>query len=150
VALPEAEAVLPPLEPLEELRLDIAYGSTFPRTHPMEHLRAAMDERGILRACDIHTAELGRQIRVGGIVITRQRPDAGGFVFVTLEDETGHADIAVSPGAFERFQDIIRLSPALIVRGKLVGMGDARNIAAAHFAPLSVEDVPAARSHDFH
>jgi error-prone DNA polymerase len=154
VPLLEPEAELPPLDPLEELRLDVMYGNAFPGAHPIEHLRAEMERRGILRACDIHTAEIGRQIRVAGLVITRQRPDAGGFVFVTLEDETGHADVAVSPGAFLRFQDVIRMSPALIVRGKLVGTGDARNIAGTHFAPLTVEqadaDLPAAHSHDFH
>ena len=59
--------------------------------------------RGVLRAADLRTARQGRRVRVAGMVITRQRPGtAKGFVFLTLEDETGIANIIVRPDLFAR------------------------------------------------
>jgi error-prone DNA polymerase len=76
--------------------------------------------RGILRAVDLRTARQGRRVRVAGMVITRQRPGtAKGFVFLTLEDETGIANIIVRPDLFARDRLVIIEEPFLIVDGVL-------------------------------
>jgi error-prone DNA polymerase len=76
--------------------------------------------RGVLRAIDLHRARQGRRVRVAGMVITRQRPGtAKGFVFLTLEDETGIANIIVRPDLFVRDRLVIVEEPFLIIDGVL-------------------------------
>ena len=88
--------------------------------HPMALRRDELAMRGILRASDLHTARHGRRVRVAGMVITRQRPGtAKGFVFLTLEDETGIANIIVRPDLFARDRLVIVEEPFLIVDGVL-------------------------------
>jgi error-prone DNA polymerase len=88
--------------------------------HPMALRREELAMRGILRAIDLRTARQGRRVRVAGMVITRQRPGtAKGFVFLTLEDETGVANIIVRPDLFARDRLVIIEEPFLIVDGVL-------------------------------
>ena len=88
--------------------------------HPMALRRDELAMRGILRAGDLRTARQGRRVRVAGMVITRQRPGtAKGFVFLTLEDETGIANIIVRPDLFDRDRLIIVDEPFLLVDGVL-------------------------------
>jgi error-prone DNA polymerase len=88
--------------------------------HPMALRRDELAMRGILRAVDLRTARQGRRVRVAGMVITRQRPGtAKGFVFLTLEDETGIANIIVRPDLFARDRFVIIEEPFLIVDGVL-------------------------------
>jgi hypothetical protein len=71
-------------------------------------------------------------------------------VFLTLEDETGHADVAVPADVFRCFQHVIRLSPALRIRGRMTTDGRAHTLSALQIAPLPFErDIPI-DSHDFH
>ena len=71
--------------------------------HPVSLARAELDRRGVTRAADLARVADGRRARVGGIVIVRQRPGtAKGFVFITLEDETGFANAIVTPAALRR------------------------------------------------
>jgi error-prone DNA polymerase len=88
--------------------------------HPMALKREELAMRGILRASDLHGARQGRRVRIAGMVITRQRPGtAKGFVFLTLEDETGIANIIVRPDLFARERLVIVEEPFLIVDGVL-------------------------------
>ena len=88
--------------------------------HPMALRRDELAMRGVLRACDLRTARQGRRVRVAGMVITRQRPGtAKGFVFLTLEDETGIANIIVRPDLFARDRLVIVEEPFLLVDGVL-------------------------------
>ena len=88
--------------------------------HPMALRREELAMRGILRAIDLKSARQGRRVRVAGLVITRQRPGtAKGFVFLTLEDETGVANIIVRPDLFARDRLVIIEEPFLIVDGVL-------------------------------
>ena len=76
--------------------------------------------RGVLRAADLPQAREGRRVRVAGMVITRQRPGtAKGFVFLTLEDETGIANIVVRPDVFERERLTVIRQPFLLIDGIL-------------------------------
>src|SRR5436189_2231062 len=88
--------------------------------HPMALRREELATRGILRAIDLRSGRHGRRVRVAGMVITRQRPGtAKGFVFLTLEDETGVANIIVRPDLFARDRLTIVEEPFLLVDGVL-------------------------------
>jgi error-prone DNA polymerase len=112
-----------PLKPMTESeRLVADYagtGFTIGR-HPMALRREELAMRGVLRAIDLKSARQGRAVRVAGMVITRQRPGtAKGFVFLTLEDETGVANIIVRPDLFARDRMVIVEEPFLVVQGVL-------------------------------
>jgi error-prone DNA polymerase len=112
-----------PLQPMTEAERLVAdyagMGLTVGR-HPMALRRDELAMRGILRAQDLRTARQGRRVRVAGMVITRQRPGtAKGFVFLTLEDETGIANVIVRPDLFARDRLTIIEEPFLIVDGML-------------------------------
>src|SRR5207244_5411677 len=88
--------------------------------HPMAMRRAELAMRGVLRAVDLPYAPNGRRIRVAGTVIARQRPGtAKGFVFLTLEDETGIANIIVRPDLFTEQRAAVIGEPYLLVEGTL-------------------------------
>ena len=75
--------------------------------------------------------------KVGGLVITRQRPGtAKGFVFLTLEDETGLINIIVNPATYERYRRVVRASTALIVEGVVQKDQGTIDIIAKHFWPF--------------
>jgi error-prone DNA polymerase len=89
-------------------------------------------------------------VEVAGLVITRQRPEsASGALFMTLEGETGHVDISLSEKIFLRFQNVVRLSPALRIRGVITADGRARNVSALSLAPLRFERSLPVDAHDF-
>ena len=88
--------------------------------HPMALRRGDLSLRGVLRASDLPSARNGRRVRVAGMVITRQRPGtAKGFVFLTLEDETGISNIIIRPDLFDRERLVVIRQPFLIVDGVL-------------------------------
>ena len=88
--------------------------------HPMALRRDELALRGVLRASDLAQARDGRRVRVAGMVITRQRPGtAKGFVFLTLEDETGIANVIVRPDLFDRERRTVVGQPFLLVDGVL-------------------------------
>jgi error-prone DNA polymerase len=116
----EAPCPLKPMTEAERVTADYAgMGLTVGR-HPMALRRDELAMRGIVRASDLSTARQGRRIRVAGMVITRQRPGtAKGFVFLTLEDETGIVNIIVKPDLFARERLAIVEEPFLLVDGVL-------------------------------
>ena len=88
--------------------------------HPLALRRAELALRGVLRAADLPRGRNGRRVRVAGAVITRQRPGtAKGFVFLTLEDETGISNIIVRPDLFDRERMTVIGQPFLLVEGVL-------------------------------
>jgi error-prone DNA polymerase len=114
------ECPLKPMTEAERLVADYAGTGLTVGRHPMALKRDDLAMRGILRARDLYTARQGRRVRVAGMVITRQRPGtAKGFVFLTLEDETGIANIIVRPDLFARDRLVIVEEPFLIVDGVL-------------------------------
>ena len=121
--------------------------------HPMQHLRSLLAPNEILRASDImKRAKDGERVAVAGLVICRQRPGtAKGFVFLTLEDETGMVNIVVTPKRFEQQALLISTSPLLLVRGVLQIEQTVVNVRGDYFRALQAEvGAEYARSHDFH
>ena len=102
----------------ERLIADYAGTSLTIGPHPMSMRRSELALRGVLRAVDLSRGRHGRRVRVAGAVITRQRPGtAKGFVFLTLEDETGIANIIVRPDLFSEQRGAIVGEPYLLVEG---------------------------------
>jgi error-prone DNA polymerase len=119
--------------------------------HPMKHIRPLLPQ-GVLRAAEVHASRDGDRIAVAGLVICRQRPGtAKGFVFLTLEDETGMVNVVVTPKRYERDALLIATSPLLLVRGTLQIEQRVVNVRGEVFRALS-DNVGAgwAGSHDFH
>ena len=116
----ESRAPLPPMTPTERIVADYAGTGLTVGPHPMAFRREELALRGVLRAIDLRRARNGRRVRVAGAVITRQRPGtAKGFVFLTLEDETGMANIIIQPALYTTQRMTIVEEPFLLVEGLL-------------------------------
>ena len=146
----EAECPLKPMTEAERLVADYAGMGLTTGRHPMALRRHELATRGILRATDLPATRQGRRVRVAGMVITRQRPGtAKGFVFLTLEDETGIANIIVRPDLFARDRLIIVEEPFLIVDGVLQVQDGVMSIRAEQVQGLKSVNV-AFDAHDFY
>ncbi|RNI22291.1 error-prone DNA polymerase [Flexivirga caeni] len=122
--LPVRVAYQPPLLPElsigELLMHDLQATGISPGDHPIRHVRADLDARGVLPVHQLQGFQTGRRVEVGGVVTHRQRPaTAGGITFVNVEDETGILNVIVSRGVWHRYRRIARASPAMVVRGIL-------------------------------
>src|SRR5687767_8535337 len=118
--------------------------------HPVAYHRAELKKLDALRAIDIRKLRNGSFVRVAGWVIVRQRPGtAKGFMFLTLEDETGVSNIIVTPQLFDRYRIELVDHPFLLIEGALQNQDNVISVKASHVQPLSFK-VAAAVSHDFH
>ena len=118
--------------------------------HPMSFLRASLATRGVQRAIDLLRARAGRRVRVAGAVLVRQRPGtAKGFVFLSLEDETGIANVIVTPDVFGVYKRTIVDEPYLLVEGVLQNQDGAVSVKADRVDGLRHEG-PEVDSHDFY
>jgi error-prone DNA polymerase len=142
-----------PLKPMTESERIVAdfagTGLTIGR-HPMALRRDELAMRGVMRAIDLHSVQQGRRVRVAGMVITRQRPGtAKGFVFLTLEDETGIANIIVRPDLFARDRLVVIEEPFLVIDGVLQNQDGVTAVRAEVIRGLKGVDV-AFDAHDFY
>ncbi|MFI5707919.1 error-prone DNA polymerase [Kribbella sp. NPDC051620] len=123
--------MLPGMTGVETTMADLWATGISPDDHPIRHVRPALDERGILRANQLSTAEDGSRVYVGGVVTHRQRPaTAAGVTFLNLEDETGMINIVCSNGVWNRYRRIARESSAMIIRGRLERSQGVTNLVA--------------------
>jgi error-prone DNA polymerase len=114
------QSPLRPMDAPERLQADYAGMSLTIGPHPMALRRSELALRGVLRAADLPRARDGRRVRVAGMVITRQRPGtAKGFVFLTLEDETGISNVIIRPDLYDRDRTVVVRQPFLMVEGVL-------------------------------
>jgi error-prone DNA polymerase len=116
----EAISPLPPMSTLDRLRADITGTNLTIGPHPVARFRDLLREAEVLRAVDLPYRRDGDFVRVAGAVICRQRPGtAKGFLFLTLEDETGLVNVIVRPDQFDRFRKLLTDAPLLRVDGVL-------------------------------
>src|SRR5215472_1870437 len=116
--------------------------------HPMKLLREKLPN--IWRATDLVQAQHGSTIEIAGNVICRQRPGtAKGFVFISLEDETGVSNAIVEPDLFERFRLVITEEAFLLIEGQVQNSDDVVLIKAQEIKPLVHETLVGSESHDF-
>lgn len=139
---------LPGMSDVDVLVADVWATGLSPQTHPARFLRAELDRAGALPIDRLAGVESGTRIRVGGIVTHRQRPaTAGGVTFVNLEDETGMLNVTCSPGLWQRYRKVARMSTALLVRGRLENVAGVLNLVADRLDAISPPI--AATSRDF-
>ena len=133
-------ASLPALEPIELTEADYRMTGLSLAGHPMTHLRAVLAPNGVLSAREVgERGHDGQRIAVAGLVICRQRPGtAKGFVFLTLEDETGMINIVITPDRFEEHALLISTSPLLLIRGTLQIEDKVVNVRAKQFRKLEL------------
>ena len=133
----------------ERLQADYAGTGLTIGPHPMALRRADLALRGVLRATDLPQARDGRRVRVAGMVITRQRPGtAKGFVFLTLEDETGIANVIVHPDLFDRQRTTVIGQPFLLVEGLLQHQDGVISVKAERVQ--GIEGAASVDAHDFY
>jgi error-prone DNA polymerase len=140
---------LPAMNYAERIRADFNGTNMTTGKHPMALLRPAL--RGVLSAAELAHARSGSRVRVAGNVICRQRPGtAKGFVFVSLEDETGISNSVVTPPIFEANRLIITKESFLIIEGRLQHRDNVIHIKADKFERLDPGALMGSRSYDFH
>ena len=117
--------------------------------HPMAWRRAEMNARGVTPANQLAAVPDGRVVRIAGSVIVRQRPGtAKGFVFLSMEDETGIMNAIITPQMFDRYKFPVLGEPFLLIEGVLQNLDGVISVKAGH-----IEGLPAgatAESHNFH
>jgi error-prone DNA polymerase len=133
----EPAANFAPLLPVEETAFDLWGTGLTTGTQAIAHFRKRLDAHGVIAAARLGAMPNHLVCKVGGMVITRQRPGtAKGFVFLTLEDETGLVNVIVNPTVYERNRRVVRSSPALIIEGTLQREQGCVDVLAKRFWPL--------------
>jgi len=150
--LPESD--LPsPLQPMnqeERLVADFRGTGLTVGPHPVAYRREWLNAMGIRRASELRELPSGKRLRIGGCVIVRQRPGtAKGFVFLSLEDETGVANAIIAPDLFHRNRLLLASEKFLAIEGILQNQDNVISVKAERVLPLFVTKAETV-SHDFH
>jgi error-prone DNA polymerase len=133
----------------EEMQADFSTLGLTTGEHPMALLRERL--AGVCPAAELKHQRHGARVTIAGSVICRQRPGtAKGFVFISLEDETGIANAVVLPALFERRRLVITQEPSLRITGPLQNVSGVIHIKAERIEALAEPALPAQASHDFH
>jgi len=142
------ESPLVPMTLPERVKADYETMNLTTGPHPMKLLRENLPN--IWRATDLAQAKNGATVQIAGNVICRQRPGtAKGFVFISLEDETGVANAIVDPDLFERFRLLITEESFLLIEGEVQNSDHVVLIKTRHIKPLAHEQLAGSESHDF-
>ena len=150
LADPQDPSPLAPMTPEERLVADYSGTGLTTGRHPMSYRRAELRAQNILSAKDLRSVRDGQWVRAAGCIIARQRPGtAKGFVFLSMEDETGIANVIVTPQMYERNQVTVTRARFLLVEGPLQNQDNVIHVKAARLTPLDDRAVEV-RSHDFH
>ncbi|MGA8646862.1 MAG: error-prone DNA polymerase [Candidatus Sulfotelmatobacter sp.] len=147
---PDAPSPLQPMNHEERLVADFHGTGLTVGPHPMAYRREWLNAMGIRRASELRDIPNGKRLRIGGCVITRQRPGtAKGFVFVSLEDETGVANAIITPDLFHRNRLLLTSERFLAIEGILQNLDNVISVKAERVQPLFVTKAETV-SHDFH
>jgi error-prone DNA polymerase len=155
-ALPPASQFrTPAMSPMEELLADYAATGMTTEPHLLAQLRSGLKARGVLSISRLQSMPAGAEVRVAGAVIVRQRPPAaGGFCFLTLEDETGLGNAIVIPSLYERFRRTLQQNSLLLLRGRVQSQDGVVHLRISAMEPLRLASPGGLRkllpSHDYH
>lgn len=147
------ESGISPLQQMNvEERMVADYAGTGLTTdkHPMHHRRPELRRQGVRSAEELKHCRDGEPVRVAGCIIARQRPGtAKGFIFISMEDETGIANVIVAPDLYDRDRLVVTRSRFLFVEGRLQNQDGVIHVKAMRLVELSGNGLEL-RSHDFH
>jgi error-prone DNA polymerase len=136
----------------EAMVADYATTGLTASTHPIGLLRSRLDGARAVSIGALEHLPHGAPVRVGGLVVARQRPGtAKGILFLLIEDERGTVNVVVSPDVYERHRLEVRTEPLLLVEGRLerhASAGGAINLLARRVERLEVPDRVAAEIKD--
>ena len=133
----------------ERIRADYSAMRLTTGKHPMALLRPQLKD--VWCAADLPKAKHGSRIRIAGNVICRQRPGtAKGFVFISLEDETGISNAIVTPPMFEANRLLITEESFLMIEGRLQHVDNVIHVKAERIERLRNDSLLASPSYDFH
>ena len=142
-----------PLVPMtDEERLVADYHGTGMTVgpHPMAYRRKEMQRIGVHSAIELKELPNGKRLKIAGNIICRQRPGtAHGFVFLSLEDETGIANAIITPDLFEKNRLLLVREPFLLIEGTLQNLDNVISVKADVLRPIDVTQAQTS-SHDFH
>jgi error-prone DNA polymerase len=142
-------APLAPMNAAERLAADYGGMQLTTGPHPMALLRPQLKD--IWRAADLPKARHGQRVRIAGNVICRQRPGtAKGFVFISLEDETGVSNAIVTPQLFEKIRLLITQEDFLVIEGQVQNTDNVVLVKTRKVEPLAHGELIGSESHDFH
>ena len=126
IELPDAPR-LAPLGAWEAMVADYATTGLTVHDHPVALLRDGLAERGAVTSADLERLPHEAPVRIGGLVVARQRPGtAKGIVFLLLEDELGTVNLVVPPAVYERDRLAVRTEPLVVAEGRLERFASAR------------------------
>ena len=147
---PDTASPLPAMNLQERIRADFhGTGLTLDR-HPMAQHRTRLNRRGVTPSAKLAILLHGAFVTVAGAIIVRQRPGtAKGFVFLSLEDETGIANIIITPPLFEKEHATVVHQSFLLIKGTLQNQDGVVSVKAVKIEPFPIEE-PEVISHDFH
>jgi error-prone DNA polymerase len=146
---PESASPLAEMSPFDETVADYAGLHLTTGPHLMAYVRPELDRRGVVAAAALDAIDDGATVRVAGAVIVRQRPGtAKGFVFLTMEDETGMVQAIIRPDLFQEHRAFLVSTPVLLVEGPLQKQDGTISIKARRFE--AVHTNATVESHDFH
>src|SRR5581483_7312808 len=147
---PDSKSPLQPMNVEERLVADFRGTGMTVGPHPMAYHRPRLDRMRIHKAVELCNIPTGRRLRIGGCVIARQRPGtAKGFVFLSLEDETGVANAIVNPDLFQQNRLLLSSEQFLMVDGILQNQDNVISVKAIRVEPLHVTRAQTS-SHDFY
>jgi error-prone DNA polymerase len=146
----EGDSPLQPMTTEERLVADFRGTGMTVGPHPMAYHRAELRKQGIRSANELRTIPDGTWVRIAGSVIARQRPGtAKGFVFLSIEDETGISNAIITPKLFEQDHVVVVHQQFLLIEGPLQNQDNVISVKAARVRPLSITRAETV-SHDFH
>ncbi|MBX7073045.1 MAG: error-prone DNA polymerase [Pirellulales bacterium] len=148
----EPLAELPAMSDQEEVAADFRLLGLSLKAHPMSFLRGEMEQLRVTPAAQLRAGKDGGLVRVAGIVLVRQRPStAKGITFVTLEDETGVANLIIRMQVWERYHRVARTAVALVAQGRLQIQHDVVHVLVSKLEDVGARlRVAASQSRDFH
>ena len=136
----EPRAVLPSVPPIESIAEDYAASGLSLERHPLACLRDVLARDGVRRAVELDDPAVtpdGVRVSVAGVVLVRQRPStAGGIVFMTLEDETGIANLVFKPRIYRRHRRLARHEVGIVAAGRIERRGDVVHLVVGRVEPL--------------
>jgi len=143
--------LLQPMHIGQQLVADFKGMALSPGPHPMELVRDSLRKRQIASSADLREIPNRALVTVAGVVVIRQRPaTAKGFLFITMEDETGFSNIVVKPNMMKRHRRTLVQNHALIVKGTLEKKDGVINVIGRQFYPLEISsDDTSFKSRDF-
>jgi error-prone DNA polymerase len=147
----EPEPALPEETPMDGLRADYRATGLSVAHHPVEFFREGLRKRGALEIRELARLPTNRRVSIGGLVSNRQRPGtANGVVFMTLEDETGMANLVVWPRTWAAQRKLARNTSLLGADGRLQRQGDAVSVLVERFWPIEPEPTLEVKARNFH